>query len=386
MKSNKKFEGSSAISKGLGNALEVISEVGSLPLVSGQWYFVDPTNGSNNSDGRTITTCLANLTVAYDKAVDGDGIALLSYGATSAATTSYLTQELAWTKNGITVVGVCAPTHISPRARVANKAITSTVAMVAVADTSLTRTTGSFITDGWVAGMIAGTNVNTSGVTIVTVTALVMTISGTLTVGAHTSITSYNVNLMTLSGSNNRFYNVQFWNGGATATELGGVVISGERNYFNGCHIVGSAGVASATAKSLHLNVGSENFFENCVIGTDTVDRGNNACAEITLTGLANRNRFKDCEVLFRVDTGTAACAVRSVSTTSASGTVFDRCVFNATFGATTPAALHLVTTNAADILTLGCAAFNFSAWGAQIFVPGAAAAASAGGSIATKA
>ncbi|MCG7853391.1 MAG: hypothetical protein MIO92_12795, partial [Methanosarcinaceae archaeon] len=81
-----KFESSSAISKGLGNALETVAEVGSLPAIRGQWYFVDPTSGADTSDGRTIDTAVANLSVAYTKASDGDGIALLSYGATSAAT------------------------------------------------------------------------------------------------------------------------------------------------------------------------------------------------------------------------------------------------------------------------------------------------------------
>lgn len=382
-----KFESSSAISKGLGNALETIAEVGSLPPIVGQWYFVDPTSGADTSDGRTVDTSLKNIKAAYAKCTDGagDGICLLSRGTgTASQTTSYLTQELLWTKSCITVVGVCAPIHISPRARIANKTITTTATLTAVADTSISRTAGSFITDGWEVGMKFITNVDSAAITVATVSALTITVTGTLTVGAHTSMTSINANLVTISGQNNSFYNVQFWNGGTNALEIGGVVITGERNYFKNCHIVGSAGTAAATSKSLYLNAGAENLFEGCTIGVDTVDRGNNACAEITLAGLANRNRFKDCEVLFRIDSGTAACAVRSVATTSSSGAVFDRCVFNATFGAAKPGDVHLVTTNAADIVTLGCACYNFTGWGAQVYVDGAAAAASGGGSIAT--
>ena len=374
--------------------VDMLALVNSLPPIAGHWYFVDPTSGSDGSSGESPDEMLASISSAYTRCVSGagDGICLVSRGTgTSSQTTSYLTQELLWTKSGITVYGVCAPIHISPRSRIANKTITTTAAMTVAAGalTTLTRATGSFITDGWEAGMkltLAGDQ--TTSHTVSSVAALSMVVATDMVASAAgiTSATSYCANLITISGQNNSFYNVSFWNGGANVNELGGVTITGERNYFKNCHIMGSAGVASASAKSLYLNAGSECLFEGCTIGTDTVDRGNNACAEITLAGLANRNRFIDCEVLFRIDSGTAACAVRSVGTTSSSGAAFVNTVFNATFGAATPAALHIVTTNAADIVTMGCVAFNFTAWGAQIFVANAASAAAAGGLLATKA
>ena len=373
--------------------VDMLALVNSLPPIAGHWYFVDPTSGSDGASGESPDEMLKSITSAYTRCVDGagDGICLISRGpGTASQTTSYLTQELLWTKSGITVYGVCAPVRISPRARIANKTITTTAALtVAAADLkTMTRAAGSFITDGWEAGMkltLAGDQTTVHVVSVVAALSMTVTTDMVESAAGITSATSYNVNLITLSGTNNRFYNVQFWNGGTGALEVGGVVITGERNYFYGCHIIGSAGVASASAKSLYLNAGAECLFEGCTIGTDTVDRGDYACAEITLAGLANRNRFIDCEVLFRIDSGTAACAIRSVGTTSSSGAAFVNTVFNATFGAATPAALHLVTTNAADIVTMGCVAFNFTAWGDQIFVAEAAAAASAGGAIATK-
>ena len=382
-----KFEGSSAISKGLGNALETVAEVGSLPLIRGQWYFVNPTGGADTADGRTIDSSLAGIAAAYAKAADGDGIALLSYGATSAATSSYLTQELVWAKNGITVVGVGAPVAMFGRARVANKTIVSTVAMTAVADTSLTRSTGSFITDGWAVGMKFITNVDAAALTVATVSATVITItSGTLTVGAHTAVTSVMPTLLTVSGANNRFYNVHFYNGGTNALEINGVVVSGDRNYFGGCHIVGGAGAAtSADNDSLTLS-GSENTFKDCVIGSNTFAQGDNAAAEIVLSGAVKRNKFIDCEIVGMVSAGTAHGAVKSVATSGGAGTVFKNCLFNYALSGTTPDAAHLVDGASDEIILFNCAACQVTAWGTSVYANMVAPAAAAGGGLMTTA
>lgn len=382
-----KFEGSSAISKGLGNALEVISEVGSLPLIRGQWFYVDPTSGSDNSDGRTIDTAVANIVAAYDKAADGDGIALLSYGATSAATTSYLKQELLWTKNGITVVGVAAPVSMFCRARVANKTITTTATLTAVANTSIARATGSFITDGWVAGMKFITNVDAAAITVVSVAALTITVTGTLTVGAHTSMTSLNVNLITLSGSNNRFFNVHFFNGGTNALELGGIVITGLRNAFVGCHIAGGVGSATAVGKSsIYIDAAEENTFRNCTIGSNSFAQGDNAAAEIVLNGVVKRNRFYDCEILAMVSAGTAHGAVKSVGTSGGTATAFKGCLFNYGLSTTTPAAAHLSSGSVDKIILQDCMAVKVTAWGSNVYANMVAPAATAGGGLATTA
>jgi hypothetical protein len=382
-----KFESSSAISKGLGNALEIVSEVGSLPLIRGQWYYVDPTSGADTSDGRTIDTSVAGLAAAYARAVDGDGIALISYGATSAATSSYLTQELAWSKNGITVVGIAAPVAMFGRARVANKTITTTATLTAVADTSISRASGSFVTDGWVAGMKFITNVDSAAITVVTVSALVITVTGTLTVGAHTSMTSVNVNLLTLSGSNNRFFGVHFYNGGTNALELGGIIVTGNRNYFGKCHIAGGVGSATAAGKfSLKIDAGEENTFEDCVLGSDSFAQGDNAATEILLNGVLKRNRFKGCEVIGYVSAGTAHGAVKSVGTSGGSPTVFKSCLFNYALSVTTPAAAHLVSGSTDKIIFMDCAAVKVTAWGTQVYNNTIAPTAAAAGGLSTTA
>lgn len=387
-----KFEESSAISRGLGNALITISEVGSLPLVRGVWYFVDPTSGANTSDGRTIGTAVKDIKAAYDKAVDGDGIALLSYGATSTATTSYLTQELAWSKDGITVYGVSAPVRAFTRARVANKTVVTTAALSVIAGalTDITRASGSFITDGWVAGMkftCAGDQTTTHIVASVSALTLTATTDLVASAGGISSITSYNVNLLTVSGSNNRFFNTSFWAGGTAALEVGGVEVTGLRNYFDKCHFVGGAGVASAaTNYSLKVTAGEENVFNECVIGSDSYAQGDNAASEIVLSGVVKRNRFYGCEVMGKVSAGTAHAGIKSVSTSGGTATVFKSCLFNYALSTTTPAALHIVSGSTDKIILMDCASVKVTGNGTQIYANMVAAAASAAGGLSTTA
>jgi len=387
-----KFEGSSAISKGLGNALEIISEVGALPFIRGQWFYVDPTSGADTSDGRTVDTALAGLAAAYTKAVDGDGIALLSYGATSAATTSYLTQELAWSKNGITVVGVAAPVAMFGRARVASKTITTTAAMSVIAGalTVLTRASGSFVTDGWAVGMkvtLAGDQTTTHTVTSVAALALTVGTDMVASAGGVTSATSSNGNLITLSGSNNRFYNVHFYNGGTAATEIGGVIVTGHRNYFKNCHIIGGAGSATVATKfSVKIDAGEENAFDDCAIGSNSFAQGDNAAAELLLNGAVKRNFFKGCYFTAMVSAGTAHGAIKSVGTSGGVGTVFWDCIFDYSLSTTTPAAAHLVSGAVDKIVLKDCAAVKVTAWGTYVYANMVAPAASAGGGLSTTA
>jgi len=387
-----KFESSSAISKGLGNALEIVSEVGSLPFIRGQWFYVDPTSGANTSDGRTVDTAVADIHAVYDKLADGDGVALLSYGATSAATTSYLKHELDWALNGITVVGVAAPVAMFGRARIANKTVVTTADMtVAVgALRVLTRAAGSFITDGWEAGMyitLAGDQTTRHLVSAVAALSLTVTTDMVASAAGVSSGTSTCVNLMTVSGSNNRFYNVHFYNGGTAATELGGIVVTGHRNYFKTCHIVGGAGSATAAGKfSLKIDAGEENTFEDCAIGSNSFAQGDNAASELLLNGVVKRNFFKGCYFTAMVSAGTAHGAIKSVGTSGGVGTVFWDCMFDYSLSTTTPAALHLVSGSVDRVVLKDPMLVKIAAVGTYVYSNAVAAAASAAGGIATSA
>lgn len=336
-----KFQGSSAISKGLGNALTTIAEVGSLPPIRGQYFFVDPTAGSNNADGRTIDTAVASLIAAYARAGDGDGIVLLSYGSTSAATTSYLKATIPWSKNGITVVGLAAPVGLFGRARISNIEVSTPAnETIAHAAHAITRETGSFLTDGWEVGMTgvtvdSGSN-NGAPFTITAVSALSMTIAETFNVQAKTAVgscvmTSYISDLIDVSGDNNRFFNIHLGNFSSHALSLGGLKVSGNRNYFENCHVIGAGHAtpgAVATARNLLLDGAEEAVFNRCVFGTDTILKAE-ANGEIVVDGDCKRIRFTDCEVMCYSATAGKG-ALRSVDATAWSGVLlFDRCRFS---------------------------------------------------------
>jgi hypothetical protein len=105
-----------------------------LPPIMGTYYHVCPgistiqgrygqqIVGSSSNEGNDPRAPLDSIATAYDRCVSGagDGIALWSYGTTTAACSSYLTSTLTWSKHGITTVGVSAPT-INQRSRVTNK-------------------------------------------------------------------------------------------------------------------------------------------------------------------------------------------------------------------------------------------------------------------------
>jgi len=94
--------------------------LGSLPPIRGTWYFVDPTSGAAANNGLSPGGAKASIESAYALCVSGagDGIVVMSAGTTSAGTTSYLTDTIAWSKHGITVVGLCSGGYYNQRARI----------------------------------------------------------------------------------------------------------------------------------------------------------------------------------------------------------------------------------------------------------------------------
>ena len=90
----------------------------------GTTYFVDPTSGDAGNDGKSPSTAFKHLSTAYDACTSGagDSIYLISRGITTAGCTSYLTAALDWTKWGISVFGVAAPTRFGQRARISTAA------------------------------------------------------------------------------------------------------------------------------------------------------------------------------------------------------------------------------------------------------------------------
>lgn len=103
-----------------------------------------------------------------------------------------------------------------------------------------------------------------------------------------------------VSASNCLIQNVHVFNDLASATAMVGVEVTGQRNHFVNCHFSGIGDNLQdlATACSLKLS-GSENLFEGCTIGIDTITR-DTATYEIVLptSGAATRNVFRNCTIL----------------------------------------------------------------------------------------
>lgn len=250
--------------------------VGSLPMIRGKWFFVNPDTtysetqnpypGSASNSGLTVQKPMASLVTAYNTAVDGrgDGICLLGGGTTTAECTSYLTAALTWSKSAITVFGVCAPTMFSQRARIST----------------------------------AAANL---------------------------------ANLLNITGDNNAFYNISLYNGGTTGA--GCVKLDGaDRNYFNNVHFMGGMGMTTATVNDydLYLNDSDENTFVNCVIGSDTFDKTDIAGTEMFLDGGCMRNRFIGCEFISFRSAGTTAGMINLVGSDAITRThIFDNCMFH---------------------------------------------------------
>jgi hypothetical protein len=377
-----------------------------LPFIRGTWYYVDPKSGNNLYSGENISEAVADIETAYGLCTDGagDGIILLSRGSTTAAdTTSYMKHSLAWTKSGITVVGVAAPVGMYGRARVANVEVaTSSLTTCAQTASTITREAGSFITDGWVVGMTgkivdSGSN-NGSTFTVTEVAALTLTVSETLNVQSKaqtisTTLTSYCPEIILVSGHNNAFLNVNIGNWSSHALALGGVKVTGNRNYFGNCHMVG-AGHATPGAVATAYDIqdeGQENVFERCIFGTDTVLRAA-ANANVVFDGGAWRSRFIDCDFISYSETAGHG-AIKSYDATAMSGVhIFTRCRFIAWkpngMGSLTSAFIG-TKPNSGQILIDSCSLLGWAVWDSvggndTVWIANSHAVASGAGGIAT--
>jgi hypothetical protein len=203
-------------------------------------YYVDYTNGDDSLDGLSIGTAVKNLSTAYGLLRTGkhDCIVLVSDPSTTAKCTVRVDSAFTWDKAATHLIGQASPLVYGQRARVAPTPSTTAFA-----------------------------------------------------------------NFFTVSASGCMFINIEWFQGftvGIAGTEIG-MTVTGSRNYFKNCQIVGmadtDAGSAAGTG-SRHLKIGSagsgENLFEDCVIGEDTVSRSV-ANASVEFAGGTPRNVFRRC-------------------------------------------------------------------------------------------
>lgn len=237
---------------------------------TGTIYYVDPVNGNDTSgDGLTLGSAKATLAAGYALLSSGNNDVLILVG-NGAASGSARIATFTWAKNAAHLIGICAPSAVSQRARIAN-ATTS----------GLTMTAGFF----------------------------------------------------TVSGNGCLFQNLSFFHGaGAGQTGIAGdicLTVSGQRNAFINCDIEGmgdSTSATSATSRNVKLS-GGENYFLHCNIGLDTVTRtGANASVEFA-SGVA-RNYFENCTFPFLSGDGATLGIIATGAAAMDRWQLFRGCVF----------------------------------------------------------
>lgn len=359
-----------------------LADINGLPAIRGTWYFVDPTSGNTASDGKSIATAMANFDSAYARCASGagDGIALLSRDiGTSASTTSYLKKGIVWAKYGITVFGIQSETYFG-RARIASQEILTSVKQITEAAHTFTRTTGSFITDGWKIGLTgidssAGAN-NGAMFTVTNVTATAITFSETFSAVSVATVTlkSYCAPLIKITGSNNAFYNLEIVNQGTITADTGGVSIQANRNYMKNVHIIGAGSTLAAALATYQFDLevdASECTFDDCYFGTNSTLYGA-ANGHIKLgnstTGIG-QDFFNHCHVISNSATAGHAAIWVTNAATLGGWVQFSDCTFqNWQSGAITALTVAIAgaTPNNCGIFLHNCGEIGWAAWGAN--------------------
>jgi len=269
--------------------------------------------------------------------------------------------------------------------------------MVAATQT-ITRAAGSFITDGWEVGMTgvfntAGTNSNVT-FTVSAVSALVLT--GTVGTDSildegstsHT-LCAYLPQLFTLSGSNNRFYNLYFINEASHALNVGAVLITGNRNSFTSCHFNSTGALQSAAAGLYAVCVSASQVqFYNCWFGNNSIARSStngNILLGVSTTQIG-QDFFTDCYILSTSTTAGHGAILVTNAATLGGWVQFKRCSFvNWLSGAITALTTAIIgaTPDNCGIFLQDCAMVGWAAWSAnndKFVTTNAAGAAGTGG------
>jgi hypothetical protein len=215
---------------------------------TGNVYYCDPVNGLDTNDGQTPAVApgghgpVQSLGAGYNLLRSGfnDVLVLMSNGTSTGS--ARLAAGFTWSKNAAHLIGVCAPSAVSQRARIAPFTAATQAAFA---------------------------------------------------------------NFFTVSGNGCLFSNISWFHGFTVgiAAEIC-MTISGSRNAFVNCDFEGmgdAVGAASSTSRNILFTGGQENYFGHCNIGLDTVQR-TTANASVEFQTGSTRNLFENCT--FIVDSG----------------------------------------------------------------------------------
>ncbi len=133
--------------------------------------------------------------------------------------------------------------------------------------------------------------------------------------------------LFTLSGRGCLLKGIQFFDGKDKDEDGACVLVSGAENYLEGVWIAGMGhGTPAARAGSYSLKVtGALNYFKDCTIGNDTMERSNDP-SEIIIDG-GSKARFEHCLILTRSESATT-CPVSIVTDDPLGLLYFEDCLF----------------------------------------------------------
>lgn len=135
------------------------------------------------------------------------------------------------------------------------------------------------------------------------------------------------VQVITFAGNGCVVKNIQLFNGADADVDSGAAVITGDRCHFKNVFFAGMGHAtpgARAGSWSAKLNGASENLFEDCTFGIDTIVRAA-ANAELMLIS-SSKNTFRRC--LFMSTSETAGKFMVSLDNSAAGINFFEDCLF----------------------------------------------------------
>lgn len=284
---------------------------GPLPILGGnaKCFFVDPANGTDDpSHGSSPDKAFDTVSYAYSQCQDkrGDIVYLLNDGNTSG--TSRESATITWAKDNTHLVGLCAPSMLSQRARISPPTSQTTIVTPQLIVSA----------DGCIFANIAffeGTNEDSVASEAVRVT-----------------------------GSRNYFYNVAMQNMGDLTSGHSG---------------------DEAGSCNLKISGGGENLFEKCCIGLDTVAR-TGANANVELLSATTRNIFRDCIFPCLADAADPLFVKADGAGDIDRFVLFDRCIFiNATnsTGTAMTAAINAHASAGGHVIVKDCMLVGANDW-----------------------
>lgn len=246
--------------KGVSRLVDLADGLLGMLGITGDAYFVDPSNGSDGNTGDDPRAPMKTVLAAYNRCIDAHHDAVVMIPAASGDT---LTAALTWSKNFTHLIGLSNDLPgMGQRCRILG--------------------------------------------------------------GSTTDLTQ----LVTFSGYGNIIRNIQFYNGADADVDNGAVIVSGNRNHFKNCLFVGmNHATPAARAGSYSLKVtGSEDYFEDCTIGYDSITRGAGEPPELWLATGCSKATFNHCRILTRSETATASPV--KIDAEPLGYVEFDNCIF----------------------------------------------------------